>query len=171
MTACAVLGFVALLGLPQAPDRPLPPGTEVRFQAQTLDGQAVRSDSLRGRPTLLALWGTWSPQSARSLEVVRGMQEKFGKRGLRVVALASWDTKENVSAFKGENPQLKFEFWWDPAARDTSGSIAVKTFKTRRFPTFYVLDRNARVVQGFVGFKPKDTANLEAAIEGALPPG
>ncbi len=171
MTAYVALGFMAVLGLPQAQDRPPPPGTEIRFQAQALDGKVVRSDSLKGRPTLLALWGTWSPQSARSLEVVRGMQEKFGKRGLQVVALACWDTEASVSAFKRENPKLKFEFWWDPAARDTSASIAVKTFKTRRFPTFYVLDRNVRVVQGFVGFKPKDTASLEAAIEGALRPG
>lgn len=148
-------------------DEVLPPGTPLSFKAHAMAGGGVGSDSLRGSPSLVVLWGTWSPAAARSLEIAQAMHEKYSGRGLRVVSLASWDTREDVAAFQNANPNLKFAFWWDPAGKETGSSIAVNVFRTRKFPTFYVLDSQVRVVQGFVAFKAGDKAALESAIERA----
>lgn len=154
-----------LLWSPQAPDQALAPGTKLAFRAQTLAGAEVGADDLIGRPTVLILWGPWSAPSSRALEVGRALKERYGER-VRYVALASWDTLQNVAAFRDANPTLDLEYWWDPAAKNTADSIAVKVFKTRRFPTVYVASRDARIVGGFVGFKASD--DVAALVDKAL---
>jgi hypothetical protein len=48
------------------------------------------------------------------------------------------------------------EVWLDPAEKNATESIAVKAFKTRRFPSVYVLDSQQKVVGSFLGYKPGD---------------
>lgn len=149
-------------------DQPIAPGTPIEFRAETLDGKSTGSANLKGKPTLIALWGTWSAPSSRTLEIAQALHDDFGPRGLRVISLACWDSKENVLGFRRANPQLTFDFWFDPQGSDTESSVAVKVFKTRRFPTFYVLDKQGKVVQGFLGARAVNKADISAAIQKSL---
>jgi hypothetical protein len=140
-------------------------GRTPSFRAVNLSGQAVSSEALKGRATLLILWGTWSAQSARALEIGQKMSDRFGAR-LRVVALGSWDTLENVRAFADSNKHLKNDFWCDPAGKNPAESIAVKVFGARRFPSVVVLDKSGRTVGGMIGYKPSD--DIVPLIEKAI---
>ncbi len=148
----AAIAF-ALIAAPV--EEPLAAGTSVSFRAQTIDGKAVSSDVLKGKKSVIVLWGPWSAQSSRALELAENFRDKYGAK-IRVVALTSWDTLPNTQSFITENPRLRMDFWWDPAGKNTAESIAVKVFRTHKFPTLYVLDKDLRVVGGFVGFKPGD---------------
>ena len=149
-------------------DQPIAPGTLIEFKAESLDGKQVGSASIVGKTTLIALWGTWSAPSSRALEIAQAMHDEFGPKGLRVISLACWDTKENVLGFRRANPQLGFDFWFDPRGGDTDSSLAVKVFKTRRFPTFYVLDKQQKVVQGFIGARAVNKADVSVAVKKSL---
>ncbi len=74
----------------------------------------------------------------------------------RFIALASWDEPDNVKQFLATVSEVDLEVWMDPAMKDVSASIAARVFKTRRFPSVYVLDRAQRVVGSFLSYKASD---------------
>ncbi len=149
-------------------DQPIAPGTSLDFRVESLEGKPVNSSSFKGKPLLVALWGTWSPPSSRALEIAQALHEDFGQKGLKVVSIACWDNKNNVLGFKRANANLTFEFLIDPAGSDTESSVAVQVFKTRRFPTFYVIEKQGKVVQGFLGARAVNKPDIAAAIQKAL---
>lgn len=154
-----ILAFAALALIQE----PLGVGQPVAFEARRLDGSTVSApEALRGTPTMLLLWGPWSPQSGRALEAGVKMRDRYGAR-LQVIALTCWDTRANTVAFLEENKSITLTAWWDPAEKSTADSIAMKVFRVKRFPSVFLLDRNARVAASFVPYKPSD--DLAAAID------
>ena len=151
----ATLAASSILVFAQAGNEVLPVGADISFKAHTLAGAEMSAASLRGKPTLIVLWGPWNQKSYRAVEAADRMRDKYGAK-LRVVALTCWDTARNTESFSQTYPKLHVEYWVDPAERDTDNSIAAKVFKTKRFPTIYVLDSSGKVVGGYVGFKPDD---------------
>jgi thioredoxin-like negative regulator of GroEL len=128
-------------------------GEKVVFEARNQQGTVVRSASLN-RPTVLLLWGPWSNGSARALVEISNLKKADPRP--RYVALASWDEPDNVTEFLATVQGVDLDIWLDPAQKNASESIAVKAFKTRRFPSVYVLDRQQRVAGSFLGYKPTD---------------
>ena len=123
------------------------------FEARTQQGAVVRSASLN-RPTVLLLWGPWSNGSSRALVELSNLKKSEPRP--RYIALASWDEPGNVREFLATLQGVDMEIWLDPAQKNATESIAVKAFKTRRFPSVYVLDGQQRVVGSFLGYKPSD---------------
>lgn len=129
-------------------------GIRVDFTANTLSGSPIASSKLAGKPTVLLLWGPWSNGSSRALVDLTKLS-RTDKRA-RFVALASWDEPENVKGFLATLSGVDLEMWVDPAQKKVAESIAVKVFKTRRFPSVYVLDSKQQVVGSFLGYKAAD---------------
>lgn len=142
-------------------DRPLPAGTQIEFSAQTLAGSAVETKSLLGRPTVFILWGSWSQPSIRVLQLGPEIKREFPT--VKIVGLSTGDTREEAGR-AARDSGVEIVFWWDPAGRDRENSIATKVFRTRRFPTIYVLDSDMKVVKGFLGFRPSDKDSLYESI-------
>jgi hypothetical protein len=137
-----------------APTDGLAVGERAVFEAKTMAGASVLSSTLTAKPTVLVLWGPWSSGAARAL-VDLSRVAKTDTRA-RFVALATWDEPENVKKFLATVSGVDLEVWTDPAMKDASDSIAVRVFKTRRFPSVYVLDRSQRVSGSFLGYKASD---------------
>jgi len=129
-------------------------GERAVFDATTLAGAPVASTSLTARPTVILLWGPWSGGSARTLVDLSRMARTDVRA--RFVALASWDEPGNVKKFLEAVSGVDLEIWTDPAKKDASASIATRVFKTRRFPSVFVLDRGQRVVGSYLSYKPSD---------------
>jgi peroxiredoxin/Flp pilus assembly protein TadD len=65
-----------------APGQSLPP-----FVLPDLTGKTVSRDSLRGSPSVIIFWSTWSPRSAEALEDFKAYHREQGPRGLKVLAV------------------------------------------------------------------------------------
>jgi len=52
-------------------------------------------------------------------------------------------------------------------AHDPTGEVA-KTYKLRGMPSTYLIDREGKLVMTHMGFRYKDKAKLEAAIQAQL---
>src|SRR5688572_17442298 len=137
-------------------------GERAVFDARTQQGAVVRSAVLN-RPTVLLLWGPWSTGSSRALVELSNLKKSDSRA--RFIALATWDEAENVREFLATVQGVDMEIWLDPAQKNASESIAVKTFKTRRFPSLFALDSQQRVVGSFLGYKPSD--DVKALIDKA----
>src|SRR5919108_5480992 len=90
MTSIAKLAQMALLflmvtvspALSAEVGEPLP-----EFAVQTFDGKNLSRATLAGKPLMLVFWNTWCPDCMRELPRINRLAEKFGPRGLVVLAV------------------------------------------------------------------------------------
>ena len=153
-----------LAALVMAPLDGLPVGEVATFTARSLEGKEIVSASLTTKPTVILLWGPWSAGSSRALTDMSKLADQ--DRRATIVGLASWDDAENVRSFLNTLAGVNIEMWADPAGKDPSASIAVRTFRTKRFPSVYVLDRRQRVVGSFLSYR--GTEDVRALITKAI---
>jgi thiol-disulfide isomerase/thioredoxin len=136
--------------------RPLPPLT-----LQDFNGKAVPADGLKGSVIVLDFWATWCAPCITEIPVLNKLQEKYGKRGLKVVGvtLASGEPKE-VKPFVTNNG-MKYTVLMgdDDQAYD---------FNIMGFPTTFLVTRDLKVYRKYVGAGPRKSADLEADIEKLL---
>lgn len=143
----------------------IPFGTHLSFTAQTLEGQAIESRSLQGKPLLILLWGTWSEPSVKLLDALQRTHDKFKDKDLRIIAISTWDSLQNTQTFLSKNPQLTYVFWWDPSGSDTANSLAKKVFKVSRLPSVFILNRDHALAKSFIGARACDPNQINSALE------
>jgi thiol-disulfide isomerase/thioredoxin len=107
------------------------------FEAQTLAGTNVRSDSLRGQITVVEFFASWCEPCKESLAEVLALRESLGAHfGLMVVAV------------QGDVPALRDFFAGHPlpagmvVALDGDGVLA-RAFGEDRLPTTFFVDAKA----------------------------
>lgn len=140
--------------LPQAPD----------FTLERLDevGELTLS-SLEGRAVVLNVWASWCIPCKEEAPFLEQVWRENRDRGLVVVGLDAKDFRKDARRFM-RRFELTFPIVYDGPG-DTIGGYGVTGF-----PETFVLDREGRVVQAFVGAvnSDEDRARLRAAVDRAL---
>ncbi|HEX8070055.1 MAG TPA: cytochrome c biogenesis protein/redoxin [Pyrinomonadaceae bacterium] len=128
-------------------------------EMKTLDGQAFRLSSLRGRVVLVNFWATWCLPCRAEIPDFNELQRTYGARGFAVVGITSHDTAAAVREFQKDLPQEYTVL--------VSGDDAPEQFKTGPGrPATFVLDRQGRIRQRFIG--EKDRATFETTVKQLL---
>ncbi|HEX8181561.1 MAG TPA: cytochrome c biogenesis protein/redoxin [Pyrinomonadaceae bacterium] len=128
-------------------------------EMKTLDGQAFRLSSLRGRVVLVNFWATWCLPCRAEIVDFNEMQRAYGARGFEVVGITSHDDAAGVREFQKEIRQDYTVL--------ISNDDAPEQFKTGPGrPATYILDRAGHIRQRFIG--EKDRATFEAAVKQLL---
>ena len=149
----ALAGALVLL-LGQKPAAP-----QVAFAA--LNGEKVALDSLRGKVVLVNFWATSCPGCIKEMPDLVKTYQKYHSRGLETIAVAmSYDPPEYVRQFAEKNG-LPFT-----VALDTDGAVAQAFGNVRLTPTTFVIDKQGKIIQQYVG--EPEFATLHALIESAL---
>ncbi len=129
-----------------------------------LDGQNQRLNALRGKVVLVNFWATSCTTCVAEMPQLVAMQARLGTRGLQTLAVAmAYDAPANVVRFV-QNRQLLL-----PVVIDNLGAMAHAFGDVQATPTTFVIDRQGRVVQRFVG--APDFKVLEALIDKLLDQG
>lgn len=157
----AGLGYVGVgvVQLWRAPARPGPGQLAPPLVGTTLDGARFDLAALRRRVVLLDFWATWCPGCIAWLPIAQRLHRDLGPEGLVVVGVSIEHEDEasvrRVVAERGlEHPQLII----DPGAQ--------ARFGTFQLPTYWLIDREGRVVGVWRG--AFDEALARARIEAAL---
>ncbi|MEZ4587950.1 MAG: TlpA disulfide reductase family protein [Gemmatimonadales bacterium] len=132
------------------------------FEATTLDGRPVSSESLRGRVVLVNVWATWCPPCRIEMPLLEAMYQRHRERGLVVLGL-SVDTKpaDSVRAFLEERKiTYPVAIVGDPVI-DALGGVT-------GYPTSFLIDREGRIRHRALG--PLAMASFEPAVRRALGP-
>lgn len=69
------------------------------FRLQTRAGQTVTLAALRGKVVLLDFWATWCPPCVAKYPALETLQNDFGGRGLRVLAISLDHSLAKLDAF------------------------------------------------------------------------
>ena len=135
------------------------PAPDVQFEA--LDGKPVRLSSLRGRVVLLNFWATWCLPCRAEIPEFNALQHDLESKGLLVVgvSVSPVDTSESIRSFQKDIKQ-------DYTVLRGAEEIGSKFGNGPGLPVTYVIDREGRIRQKFIG--PQTRESFEAAIKRVL---
>jgi cytochrome c biogenesis protein CcmG/thiol:disulfide interchange protein DsbE len=94
--------------------QPMPP-----FDADTLDGGALSSDELVGRPVLLNFWASWCVPCVEEHAVLADAQRRYGD-SVHIVGVLYQDPPEDALGFLARYG----DYGW-PNLLDESGALAI----------------------------------------------
>ncbi len=129
---------------------------DVGETAPVISGTTIKGDQLsfeNGSPKLLIFWATWCPVCKEEIPHVKELQEKFGPKGLEILAINVGvnDSEKRTRAFM---KKYKMNY---PVLFDT-GSKITKKYGVQGTPTVMIVDS-----EGIVRYKsaslPKDLEN------------
>ena len=135
------------------------------FSVQSLDGKALNSSDLKGKPHLVYFWFTHCPPCVQITPHLVSLQRKFTARNFTVVGLNADKILElgyEDSERKAYLEKHKINFpmgHLSPAAQAAYGGVQL-------FPTLFLVDKDGVIRAHFVNYK--DEAALQQAIEKVL---
>jgi len=133
--------------------------------AFTLDGGAgkgkISLSSFRGKVVYVDFWASWCKPCRKSFPFMNEMQKRYGKKGLKIIAI-NLDTEPSVaSEFLKKNP-ANFTLAYDPKGKTPD------LYKLKVMPTSFLIDRRGNLINIHKGFKEDQQAKLEKKLVKAL---
>ena len=129
-----------------------------------LDGRRAALEDYRGQVVVLDFWATYCPPCREEIPHLVRLQKRFGPQGFKVIGL-------NVG---GEDDQPKipdfvrqYGIQYQLANPDEE-TVSLFLADDDRIPHTFVIDRQGRLVQDFVGYDEEAAAELEQAVTSAL---
>lgn len=135
-----------------------------------LDGSTLKLGDYQGKVLVVDFWATYCGPCAKQAPQLAAMNEKYRDRGLAVVGLTSdpKDDQPKVEEFIkkfGMNYAVAYDNNWISSAflkgtEDESGSPPI--------PQLFVIGRDGRVVEHFIGEQPGRMEQLEKVVNEQL---
>ena len=117
----------------------------------------IESDSLRGHVVYVDFWASWCGPCRRSFPWLARMQEKYGAKGLEIVAIDLDQERREGEKFLAQFP-APFH-----VAFDATGKTA-EAFGVEAMPTSFLIGRDGKILERHAGFDDKHAAELEEKI-------
>lgn len=158
-----VITFIAIAALVGAGAwfmfTPKPNAPAVTFQ--TLEGEQIAMDSLKGKAVLVKFWATSCVTCVQQMPDTVSYYETYHPQGLEVIAVAmSYDPIEYVKQFTASR-ELPFT-----VVTDTDGSVAKGFEDVKLTPIAFVIDRQGKILKRYLGNYNKQ--DMKQTIEAAL---
>ena len=135
-----------------APDFSLP---------QVGSGKAFHLNAQRGKVVLVDFWATWCGPCRMAIPHLIELQKEYGKKGFTMVGVSLDQQGEPVVGPFYQQWKMNY-----PVVIDSDGSVARNYGGIRSIPTAVLIDRKGKIINGFVGYRPKEV--FEEAIKAAL---
>jgi len=131
------------------------------FQLPDLSGATVASSHFKGKVVILDFWATWCPPCKEEIPHLVRLQSKYRDQGLEIVGL-SLDAggAKDVKPFADEHDVNYTMLIANEETAKAYGNI-------NAIPTTFVLDRDGKIVQRFIGYTAPEV--FEQTIKQLLP--
>lgn len=121
--------------------------TAPTFSVKTESGQEISRSNFPGKLLMVNFWATWCPPCVEEMPSLNQFAQTMGPQGVTVLGI-SIDRNEKAYRDFLQRNDLQFQ-----VARDPEENIS-SSYGTFKWPETYVIDREGKVVQKFVG--PRD---------------
>ena len=130
------------------------------FNLPDLNGKSVKLSSFRGKVIILDFWATWCPPCRAEIPSFKELYAAYHSKGLEVIGIAlDQGGAADVARFAKANGINYTLVIGNQSVAQAYGGI-------RGIPTTFILDRQGRIVQTYVGGHSKKV--FEDAIQGLL---
>jgi peroxiredoxin len=165
----AAAGAGAWVALSRGTSHPLRPGALAPgFELPALSGGSEALSGYRGRVLFVNFWATWCTPCREEAPALQILYERLRDAGFSVLAISIDDAgaRDKVEAF-ARTLELDFPILLDP------DQAVYHAYQAYGVPETFVVDRQGRVVERFVGPKAWADPRYERAIRSLLeaPPG
>ncbi len=129
------------------------------FELTDLSGKKVRLSDLKGKVVILDFWAKWCGPCRMEIPDLVKLQSKYGEKGLTIVGLTVTSPEKDVRSFaqaQGMNYPVLLDA--DDLTNRYGGIVGI--------PTTFVVDRQGRITQKFIGVM--STQTFEEAIQPLL---
>lgn len=130
------------------------------FTLATDNGQ-LQLSQLQGKVVYLDFWASWCGPCRKSFPWMNEMQARYGDQGLVVLAVNLDNDTPQAKKFLEQYP-AQFRIAYDPEGRVPA------LYGVKGMPSSFFIDRDGQLHSSHVGFREKDQAPLEAAIQALL---
>jgi len=125
-----------------------------------LDGQPLRLVDLRGEPVWLSFFATWCPPCQEETPVLRDAWDRYGPRGLRMIAVSVQETTPDDVAAWADTYELRYPIGFDAT------SAVFHTYQGFGLPTHIFIDRDGIIRH--LQYGPLDREQAAAIVEPLL---
>lgn len=154
-----VISSLILLLLSAPPLVHAAPPRAPSFVLPTTHG-TVSADSLRGKVVLVDFWASWCGPCRQSFPWLQTMQDRYGTKGLQILAIDLDKTRDGAAQFLKQYPAT-FQVAFDPVGR------TAEAFHVNSMPSSFLLAPDGTIVHVTRGFDTKTAAAVEALIKKA----
>ena len=156
-SSSATTAAVATDGAEVAGDPSLAP----EFELATLDGTVVRLSDSAGKVRLIDFWATWCAPCREEIPMLNELHEGYRDQGLTILAISDEDA-DIVGPFAEE--------YGVNYTNLVGGEDTFVEYGAPALPTAYLLDGEGRIVETYVGPKPKKVLEKKIRELLELPP-
>ena len=126
------------------------------FNLKTLDGKSLQLSALKGKVVLLDFWATWCPPCAEEIPHFKELYDQYRGKGLEIIGVALDDGGEkDVAPFAQEN---KINY---PLSATGAQELAQAYGGVRGIPTTFLIDKQGRIAQKYIGYQSKEVFEKE----------
>ena len=118
--------------------------TAPKFTVTTDNGTKLSPANFGGRVMLLNFWATWCAPCVQDVPSLNELQKQLAGSGLVVLGIS---VDRNESTYKNFLKRFNIAF---QTVRDPEEDIS-SSYGTYRFPETYLIDRNGKVLQKYIG--------------------
>jgi len=120
-------------------------GISPALDVQTIDGQSLNLDTLKGKPYMLVFWSTTCPGCVSEIPALQALDKKMQGTGFRIIAVAMpYDEAPEIKAMQAQKG-IGYT-----VAHDQSGEL-IKQFDVRVTPTSFLIDATGKIAAQRLG--------------------
>ena len=128
------------------------------FTLKTLDGDSVSLSQFRGKVVFLNFWASWCPPCREEMPAMNRLNQVFADRDFVMLAVNTEQNKGVVEDFLSKRPH-DFTVLLDP-----QGTVQ-SLYQVFRFPETFLLDKEGRIVERFLGARDWSAVEFLRRIE------
>jgi cytochrome c biogenesis protein CcmG/thiol:disulfide interchange protein DsbE len=135
---------------------PAPP-----FSLPTADGETLALPDLRGRAVYVDFWASWCAPCRRSFPWMNEMQQRYGDRGLTIIAINVDRRRADAEQFLQTNA-ARFAVVYDDRG------ATPQAYSVKGMPSSYLIDARGTVIDVEIGFRDDRKGAIEDQIRSLL---
>ena len=147
-----------------APAPDLPPAVSV-VPLKDVKGGSFKLADFFGKVAVINLWATWCGPCRREIPELVKLNKEFHSRGVEMIGLSTENPEASAEKIRKfiQDFQIDYRIGWAPA------EVGVPLMQGHEaIPQIFVISRDGRILQRFIGYSAAYSTQLKQVLEDAL---
>ena len=141
------------------------PENVMQANINLLDGQKTKLADYSGKVLVVDLWATWCGPCRQEIPHLVELAKEYKGRGVEVIGLTSEDPEIHSQIVKDFSKAFNINYAIGWADEELEGGLMQGR---NGIPQTYIIGRDGKVLEHYVGFNPRIVPQMKATIEAAI---